>query len=730
MKTTATLGTFILLGQILHAQEAPPTVDVPLFTEAPKIDGRLDEDVWQTATVIDGFRQVNPTPGAPATERTEILIGYDEDNIYIGARCYTADPSTINSVLMERDVLLQNEDSVHIVFDTFNDNKSAFFFGINPVGAQVDALVRGDGDDVNYNWDGVWFSATSRDEEGWVAELAIPVRNLRFAETEEHTWGFNVQRVVIHSREYTLWQSTDSARPLNAIFKISQAGNLSGMKGIRQGRSWDVMPYVLARVDQSDEGDDEDFEVGIDIKKNLTSKLTLDLTYNLDFAETEIDAQQTNLTRFPLFFPEKRDFFLENANNFYFGERPDKNTGIADYIFFFSRRIGLTEDGRQQIPVLGGAKLSGQLGGVNLGLLTLTTEDFTYRDQDGQELFEPQTNYTALRLKKDVLKRSSLGVMFLNKAVKGGPDSSGAGVDWDLGLSKHFKTGGFLAQTERPTGETDWAALADFVWESDAAFVRGSYLDIGEDFDPAMGFFKRTGIREWSSTLFRSLRPEGLGPLILAADFNRVVGQDGELESQNSFFELGIHSKNWAGLYLILYDNIEVLDAPFEIRPGIVIPPGRYEFTNPFIGWQGAPGNAFFPYARLQWGEFYDGNLSTVIFGLRTRAVRGLFTRLFYEHTEVNLPSRDNTDVNQPHDFVVDFVSLNVTYATSPTLAGKAIVEWRKDNNLSANVSVRWTYRPGAAAYLVYNELRDLFGHSGLSGPTDRSLIVKMTFFF
>ena len=723
MKTTATWGLLILLGQVLHAQEvAPPTVDMPLFTEAPKIDGRLDEAVWQTATVIDSFHQVNPTPGAPATERTEVRLGYDESKIYVGARCYTADPSKINSVLMGRDALLQNEDSMHFVFDTFNDNKNAFFFAINVAGAQVDAFVRGDGDDVNYNWDAVWFSATSRDEEGWVAELAIPFRNLRFAETPEQTWGFNVQRVGVHNREYVLWQVTDAARPINAIFKISQAGKLSGMKGIRQGRSWDFMPYVLARAETSDvEGDDEDFEVGIDIKKSLTSKLTLDLTYNLDFAETEIDAQQTNLTRFPLFFPEKRDFFLESANNFYFGERPDKNTGAVDYTFFFSRRIGLTEDGRHQIPVLGGAKLSGQLDGVDLGLLTLTTEDFTYRDRDGQVLFEPETNYSVVRLKKEVYKRSSLGLIWLNKAVEGGPDNSGAGFDWALALSKHVKAGGFLTRTESRTGETDWAGLADFAWETDAAFVRASYLDIGESFDPAMGFFKRIGVREWGGTAFRSLRPEGWGPLIMVGDFSRVVGQDGELESQNSWVELGIHTKKWSGLYLIAYDNIEVLDVPFEIYPGIVIPPGRYHYTSPFIGWQWQPGKPFFPFARFQWGELYDGDFWTGILGLRTRALRGLFTRLFYEHTEVDLPAGE---------FTIDFVSLNVTYSVSPTLSGRGIFEWRKNDNLSANLGVRWDYRPGAALFLVYNEFRDLFDQPGdFSGDTDRSLIVKVTFF-
>lgn len=729
MKTTKALGwalgLLLLPGQVLYSQEAPaPPVEVSHFAEAPEIDGHLDEALWQAATVLDNFRQIEPSPGAAATEATEVRVGYDEEKIYIGARCYVEDPSTIDSKLLERDTLLQSEDSLHFIFDTFNDRTNGFYFAVNVAGAQVDALVRGDGDDVNYSWDAVWDSATSRDSKGWTAEIAIPFRSLRFNEAEEHIWGFNVQRYSTHNREYTLWQPTEASRPLQAIFKVSQAGRLAGMKGLRHGSSWDLMPYVLARAERSDSnGDDEDVDVGIDIKRGLTSTLTLDLTYNLDFAETEIDAQQTNLTRFPLFYPEKRDFFLENANNFYFGERPDR-VRASQNIFFFSRRVGLTEDGRRQIPVLGGVKLSGQAGGIDLGVLTLSTDDFAYRGRDGQELFEPETNYSVVRLKKDVWKRSSLGLIWLNKAVKDGPDSGSAGVDWDFGLTKYLKTGGFFARSESPTGTTDWAGMADLVWESDAFYLRGSYLDIGEDFDSTMGFFKRLGVREWHGALVRNIHSPTprLGPLSLIGEFTRVTDQDGELESQNSWFEVGIQSKKWAGLFFILYDDIEVLEVPFEVSPGVVIPPGRYHFTSPFIGAQGTPGGAFFPFVRYRWGEFYDGDFSTFVFGFRTRPARGLFSRFFYEHTDVSLPYGD---------FVIDFVSVNVTYALSPKLSGKAIVEWRKNDNLSANVGVRWEYRPGAAFYLVYNEFRDLLDPSGDdSHERDRSLIVKTTFFF
>ncbi len=727
MKKNVAIPLFVLVGHLFGIQVAwsSDVIEVAIFTTPPKIDGRLDEPVWEEAARLEDFVQVEPDPGAPATERTQLLIGYDEQKLYVGVRCYESDPEKINSVMLSRDTGLQNEDAIQLVFDTFLDGRTAFYFAVNPVGAQIDALIRGDGDDVSTSWDGVWFSATSRDESGWTAEIAIPFKTLRFPQNDVQTWGFNVMRSIIHKREYVVWKAAGVPNPSLAILKVSAAGRLTGLRNLKPGRGLEVKPYVLASAEENDtREDDESFEVGIDVRKSLTSDLTLDLTYNLDFAEAEADNQQVNLTRFKLFFPEKRDFFLENASLFYFGDRQD-DLRSPQMSFFFSRQIGLTEDRLHTIPVLGGAKLSGRLGGMNVGFLNLTADELTYRDRDGEERFEPQTNYTVVRLKKDVLKRSSVGLMWLNKEARGGADNSGAGIDWDFGLGKHLRSGGFVARTSTPGTEgDDWAGIADVVWESERFFGKASYSDIGDDFNPEMGFFTRLGVRELRGYVGPVFRPKlgSLRGIWVSDEYVRVTDQDGNLETEHNRLYVDVVWNNWVAVSLKVFDETEVLVQPFEIHPGVVLAPGRYGFKSYFVGFQTVPGKPVFFFGRIQTGDFYDGTATTLVAGWRLRPSRGLFSRIFYEHNDVELPAGD---------FSVDLLSVNVTYSVSPRLSGRALVEWQSDDNLSANVAVKWTYRPGAAFYLVYNELHDLFGRPGsVADPVDRSLAVKTTFFF
>ncbi|MCP4660209.1 MAG: carbohydrate binding family 9 domain-containing protein [bacterium] len=732
MKNNLVVGLLLVAGYAFCAEQAQSqdavqdAVEAPRLSTAPKIDGRLDEAVWQEAAPLGDLVQVEPDPGAPPTEKTEILIGYDEQKLYIGARCWYSEPQKITSVLKNRDADLLSEDAVKIVLDTFGDRKTAFFFAVNPVGAQIDGLIRSDGDDVNNSWDGIWYSATSRDDQGWTAELAIPFRTLRFPEAEEQTWGLNVMRSIIHKREYVVWQPAEVINPFLSIFKVSAAGRLTGLKQLKPGRSFEIKPYLLAEATRSDvAGDEQDFEAGVDVRKNLTSALTLDLTYNLDFAEAEADNQKVNLTRFPLFYPEKRDFFLEGSSIFYFGERRDLMRS-AERIFFFSRRIGLTEDGLHRIPVLGGAKISGELAGLNVGLLNLTTDELTYRDRDGVEHLEPRTNYTALRLQKNVLKGSTVGLMWLNKGVKGGEDNSGSGVDWNFALGKHVKTGGFLAQTSTPPGleDDDRAGQADVVWDSKSLYASVSYADVGDDFNPEMGFFRRLGVREWRLHFAPVFRPKvwNLRGVWITDEYIHVTDQNGDLETERNLLMLEIAWNNYAMVALKHFSQTEVLTMPFEIRRGVIIPPGRYAFSSYFAGFQTAPGKPVLFFARIHTGDFWDGTFQILGGGLRLRPGPGLYSRIYYEQNDVELPVGD---------FIAELLSINVTYAVSPTLSGRALIEWQSDDNLNANIAVKWIYKPGAAVYLIYNEFRDLYNQPGdFSGPRDRALVAKMTFYF
>ncbi len=718
------LSTILFTTVLVHAQE-PYVLHAPVLSAEPKIDGRLDDPVWQEAMEIDTFIQVEPEEGSPSTESTVVLIGYDQKKLYIAARCDYKEPGKVVSVVLDRDGRLYDEDSFQVVFDTFADGQNGFLFVVNPLGAQFDALVRNEGDDVNYAWDSLWLSATSRTETGWVAEIAIPFRALRFPKAASQSWGFNIQRTIIHRRETVLWKPVPRVTAGSSLLKVSQAGKLVGLAGIEPGRSLDFKPYVLGRIDRrSGTADESDFEAGIDVKKSLSTDLTLDLTYNLDFAEAEADSQQLNLTRFPLFFPEQRDFFLEGANLFYFGERPDF-LKTPDKIFFFSRRIGLTEDGEQQVQVLGGAKISGRAGRYSIGFLNLTTDEHRYGDRDGVERFEAQTNYTVARLKRDILEKSAIGFMYLRKDVESGPATSGAGFDWDLAFGKFLKTGGFVAETETPGRAADeWAGSMDVVWQSPKVFSKLTYTEVGEDFNPEMGFFSRLGIKEWRGLFVYHVtkKEKKVRDIYYYDEFTRVTDRKGNVETQLNRLEMDMIWHTQAGIFVKVFDHVEALPFSFEIRPGVVIPPGRYDFTHYFFGAQTVPSRPVFAFIRLDAGEFYDGDFQDVVVGARLRPIRGFNTIVSYERNDVDFPAGDFTD---------ELVSINGVYAPSPWISIRALIEWRGDDNFSTKATFKWEYRPGSTFYLVYDEFRDLRDRPfGALALRERALISKVTFSF
>jgi Domain of unknown function (DUF5916)/Carbohydrate family 9 binding domain-like len=724
MHNTWIWGSLLLAALPAVAEPADPyLVTVPVLDPAPKIDGTMSPGEWDGAVLLDRFQQLAPDEGAPATEPTEVRLGYDAKNLYVGVRCFDSQADQIVANAMDRDGELINEDSVKMVFDTFLDNKNGFYFAVNPLGVEVDALLRNEGDEVNYAWDGVWDVRTSRDDGGWTAEIVIPFHSLRFPKSEDQTWGFNFERVMATRREYLIWKPVIRYAATDPLHKVSQYGRLTGLHGLEQGRSFDLKPYGLLRANRGDTvGHNVTFDAGLDFKSQLTSNLVADLTYNLDFAEAEADQQQVNLTRFPLYFSEKRDFFLEGANLFFIGERPD-GLRNPDRIFFFSRRIGLSDDGSQQIPVLGGAKISGKLGQkLGLGFLNLTTDDLSYSDRDGERQLAPQTNYTVLRLKQDVLEKSSIGIMGLNKAVDGGPDNSGAAVDWDFGFGD-VRTGGYYAQTSTDNGPAGHAANADVLWDSRFAFLRAEYTDVSDDFDPEMGFFSRTGIKEYRGVLTFTPRPKiwNLRDVYIINDFYYVTNQQDQLDTRVDHFEIDLQWKNFVVVSIKAFDNTEVLDSDFEIHPGVIVPAGRHDYQNYFLGAQTIPSKPYFGFVQLRFGEFYDGDYHTSLFGARIRPVRGMFARIAWEHDDINLPAGD---------FTVDLYSLKLIYSFTPRLSTRTQIEWNRQDNVTANFLLRWIYKPGASVYLAYNEFDDLSDLGATVHVDDRSLIAKVGFLF
>ncbi|MGD2115724.1 MAG: DUF5916 domain-containing protein [Acidobacteriota bacterium] len=697
--------------------EAPPehpvaeySVELPRLETAPEIDGLLGEAEWSGSAVLDGFVQIEPDEGSAATEPTEVRVGYDRENLYFGVRAHDSDPDALVANILRRDGDLSYDDTIEIVLDTNRDRRTGFLFATNPLGVQVDALVRSEGEDVNLDWDGVWRCRAVRDAGGYTVEIAIPFRILRFPEGGVHSFGFNVMRLIPRKRETSFWKPMSKEYGFYARYKVSRFGELTGMEGLEPGRSWVARPYVTAGYDERTVDGDGTSTLtgGGDFKWSLTTDLVADFTLNTDFAEAEADAQQVNLTRFPLYFPEKREFFLEGANLFYFGERPEPYRA-AETQLFFSRRIGLTDSGGQEIPVLGGAKLSGRLGAWDVGLLNLTTREEFVEQVGGGGFTEPRTNYTVARVKRDLGSDSWIGALALATEPSGGDYNRVGGLDWDVGLMDNLRTGGYLVQSRTRSGGRsvdgdDWSGYADVNWDSKHSRARVAYTEIGENFIDELGFVPRRGVRKWRAYGDWILWPEPENRLnVRQAWFtyglDYITDRHDELETRVNTLQFNTWLNNNAGIAFKWFDNLEVLTAPFEIHPGVVIEPGEYRFDNAFFGFNTDYSKPLGAVGRVSWGDFWNGELLQTLAGLTYRPIPGLFSVLVYERIDVDLPVGD---------FVEDLVQADVSYAFSPRLALSSTAQWRADQNTLVKAVLRWTFRPGSDFYLVIEDLDDL----------------------
>lgn len=457
----------------------------------------LGEQAWQNAAITTSLTQREPREGNPVSERTEIRILYDDRALYIGFRCWDSDVSKIVANEMRRDAILLDNDCVEIYLDTYHDHRTSFLFATNPLGAQRDAIIMADANDEEQNWDwnGVWENASTIDSAGWTAEFAIPFQTLRFQAGDNAVWGLNVSRLIPRKREEAYWTPIKRDYGWAGKYRVSMYGHLLGLGVLKQPGDLELKPFVLA-------GTERDFEkqssavfrkgLGLDAKYHLTPNITAGLSINTDFAQVEADQEQTNLTRFELLFPEKRDFFLEGASIFRFGERTYSPLMPAS-VLFFSRRIGLSED-NTLIPLLGGAKVTGKTAGLSIGLLNMTADRSTYRNDDDQEVSVPRTNFGVLRLRQDVLENSSIGFIALNKQPFGnGSYNRGVGVDANVYLSPNTQVGGFLAKSFSPDMKGhDVAGYADFVYSDDLFSVFLNQNTIQDNFNPEMGYFQRT----------------------------------------------------------------------------------------------------------------------------------------------------------------------------------------------------------------------------------------------
>lgn len=713
---TALILIFLLLApSLLPAQEQTKRRVAAAQSEtAPIIDGEvLSEDLWQSIAPTGEFTQTNPDAGQPSSQKTEVRILYTDDAIYFGIVCFDDDPATIVVADSRRDAPLNNTDSLRIILDTYLDEQNGFVFGTNPAGLEYDGQLTKSGAEsgFNINWDGVWRVETQQGEFGWSAEFMIPFKTLRYPTRESQTWGMNIQRNIRRRNENAYWAPLSQQFDL---FRINDAGLLTDLEISRQ-RNLKVTPYVLGEAtDIGTEGRDTDFEWGLDVKYSLTPALTLDLTYNTDFAQVEADEYVVSLDRFNIFLPEKRPFFLENGGLFRVGKQ-------GQVELFFSRRIGLSEDG-EVIPIDGGARISGALGRVNVGIM--------YMQTDALPGITPTNRFGVARVNKELPNRSSIGAIFVNRDVTGGLFQDGYsnstyGVDGRWGIGEYGTVTGFMAKTSTPFldgNDQSWSLGGSY--DSPLWLLSFDYVQVGEDFNPEVGFLNRSGYRNGVMRILRRYRPVnsriGLQEIRPHMSYSGYWDFDGFQE--NGFLHLDNHLewKNSAELHTGINFTREGLLEPYEISDGVIIPPGTYDNSELSLAAFSNRGAWISFSMSVVAGGFYSGDRVSLRPAMRLRWGEKFNTELSYSQNDVDLPEGD---------FVTRVGQLRLSYSFTPSVALEALIQYNNVSDFwSTNLRFSWLQSANNGLFVVFNDIQGFDRYSG--DKPNRSLIVKYNYLF
>ncbi|MEE8590449.1 MAG: DUF5916 domain-containing protein [Spirochaetia bacterium] len=690
------------------AQASDRRIAAARIESAIVVDGNLDEPEWQLVEPAGDFIQKEPRQGEPATEPTEVRLLYNDDTLYLGVFCFdSAGAEGIVLTDITRDYSDSNNDHFAVVLDTFDDDRNGFLFGTNPGGAKRDAQFGAQGS-PNFDWDGIWHVKSRITESGWQVEMAIPLKTLRFRAEELQNWGINFVRRVRRKNEDSHWS------PVPRGYRVSRvqfAGTLEDVSGMRQGRNLNIKPFLSAPVTRR-EGDDVDFmpEVGLDVKYGVTPGLTLDLTLNTDFAQVEADEQQINLTRFSLFFPEKREFFLENAAIFQFGKVSGGFGPGGDLIPFFSRRIGISEG--ELIPILGGARLTGRVGRYTLGLLSIQADELEPT---------PSTNFSVVRLRRDILNRSEVGGIFINKYDTDGRFNRTFGADLNLRFLTYLELNSSLLKTDTPgLAGQDWASDFTVTWNDPKIEVEGRYLSLEDNFNPEVGFAPRVGIRKSRGKLAFKPRPESISwirefkPLI-ALDY--ITDQENTLETRKLDTSFTILFEDTSNLVFVRLAHFERLDEPFFIRPGQPIPVGDYNFDEYVVSFASDQSRVFSGNARITTGAFFDGDKDSYSLGFLLQLGYRFSSDVSWSYDDVRLPSGD---------FTTNLVSTRLRYSFSTTMFLNALIQYNSTlKEFSSNIRFNFIYKPLSDFFLVYNERRSSTGE-----VLERALIAKLTYLF
>ena len=679
---------------------------VTATTDPITIDGALDEAAWRTASKIGDLIQRQPEPGQVPTERTEVTLLRDENNLYIGVVAFDSEPARVIGTQMARDASLGADDRIEILLDTFRDQRSAFYFATNPSGALVDGLAANG--QLNTDWDATWSVRTRRTQQGWVAEFAIPFKSLSFP-AGENVWGFNVARNIYRKLEDIRWSG---ARLETQFLQVSEAGEITNLGGLTQGIGLDVRPFLAGSWLNVGGNGDNIFSrrPGFDLFYNITPSLKLTGTYNTDFGETEVDARQINLSRFSVLFPEKRSFFLEGAGVFGFASTgPEVPGGIpptgADLFPFFSRRIGLLDG--TEVPIDGGIKLTGTAGRTDIGVLAVRAGDL----RRNGSVVVGEKNFFVGRVKRNLFKQSYVGAI----VTDGHParDQSGQTYGADvrlatsrfLGASRNFVVNAYgVRSVNRGVSDKDWSYGFSAYYPNDKIVAQVALRDIQENFRPALGFVQRDNVRLLRTAFSFNPRPKNfLNIQQMFHDFfyTRFTRLDNNQVESWDFYATVFdwHFKSGDSVHAILDFNptYERLFERFEIAPGVVLQPGEYRFTrfrtSPITS---ASKRRVSGGLTLVWGNYWSGQAEQVNTTLTYKLPPWFSVGLSTNQTFARLP--------EGH-FITRIVTSNVGYAVSPSLSFSNLIQYdNRSRNLGWQSRMRWTLQPGSDLFFAFNQ--------------------------
>ena len=674
---------------------------VTAVTSEIVIDGSLDEAPWRQAPKIGDLIQRIPEAGAEPTEKTEVTLLYDKDNLYIGVMCYDSEPQRVLASEMARDASLRADDRLEIVLDTFRDHSNAFYFSTNPAGAFVDGLVFANGE-TNNDWDAIWIVRTEQTDDGWSAEFAIPFKTLNFP-AGETVWGFNISRTIQRKLEENRWTG---ARFQTQFFQISEAGEITNLEGLEQGAGLDVRPFVAGRwLHRGADGDGTAAgKPGLDLFYNITPSLKLSVTANTDFGETEVDARQINLTRFSIFFPEKRSFFLQDAGVFNFATTGiDPPGGIpatgAEVFPFFSRKIGLL--GGQEVPINYGAKLTGKVGRTEIGMLDVRTREVS--NVNAKNLFVG-------RIKQNFLEQSYVGAIFTEGNPASPLSSSTIGVDMRLATSNFLGSGRNmvfnaygLRSNNQGISENNSSFGFGAQYPNDKFDAQIQWREIQENFDPAVGFVQRSDVRMLRVAGSFNPRPKqstGIQQMQHDVFYTRFTRLDnGLVETSNLYVTLvDWHLNSGDSLHSLFDANVtyERLFEPFEISPGVVLPAGEYRFTPWRIFFTSAQKRRIQGSIGFNFGNFWSGTAKVIQTGLSYKFPPYFSISLNTNQTFASLPQGS---------FIARIYGSRVDYAASSFLSVSSLIQFdNRSENLGLQSRVRWTIEPGKDVFFIFGQ--------------------------